>query len=55
MKNLNCNYIKIFINLKIIGEKNYIFLKKSNFFFQYGAAIWRNHGVDGLDEEFEKD
>ena len=25
MKNLDCNQIKIFINLEIIGEKNYIF------------------------------
>ena len=33
MRNLDCNQIKIFINLEIIGEedkykKNYLFLKK---------------------------
>jgi len=22
---------------------------------QYGAVTWRNYGLDGLDEEFEKD
>ena len=32
MKNLDCNQIKIFINLEIIGEeKLYIFLKFKNF------------------------
>ena len=49
MKNLNCNQIKIFINLKIIGEedKNQIYIyiisifliKKSTKFF----AIWCYH------------
>ena len=48
MQNLNCNQIKTFINLKIIGEedknKNCIYfffnLKK---FIQFGEATWRNH------------
>ena len=26
MKNLDCNQIKIFINLEIIGEENYIYI-----------------------------
>ena len=29
MKNLDCNQIKIFINLEIIGEENYIYIFKS--------------------------
>ena len=29
MKNLDCNQIKIFINLKIIGKKMYIYFFKS--------------------------
>ena len=34
MKNLDCNQIKIFINLKIIGaEKVYLFFLKIFFFF----------------------
>ena len=48
MKNLDCNQIKIFINLEIIGEeKLYIFLKSKNLkkFLQYGEATWHNHGV----------
>ena len=55
MKNLDCNQIKIFINLEIIGEEKlyiniyiYIFFFKSkNFkkFLQYGEATWCNHGV----------
>ena len=48
MKNLDCNQIKIFINLEIIEEedKNNIYisfflnLKK---FLQFGEATWRNH------------
>ena len=41
MKNLDCNQIKIFINLEIIGEeKLYIFLKSKNLkkFLQFGKA-----------------
>ena len=48
MKNLDCNQIKIFINLEIIGEKNYIFfLKSKNFkkFLQYGKATWCNNDI----------
>ena len=48
MKNLDCNQIKIFINLEIIGEKNYIFfLKPKNLkkFLQYGEATWCNHDI----------
>ena len=50
MKSLDCNQIKIFINLEIIGEedkykKNYIYfliiLKK---ILQFSAVTWRNHG-----------
>ena len=45
MKNLDCNQIKIFINLEIIGEeKLYIFLKNLNKFLQYSAATLCNHG-----------
>ena len=47
MKNLDCNQIKIFINLKIIEEeKLYIFLKSKNLkkFLQFGEVTWRNHG-----------
>ena len=48
MKNLDCNQIKIFINLEIIEEEDknniYIFfflnLKK---FLQFGEATWHNH------------
>ena len=49
MKNLDCNQIKIFINLEIIEEedKNNIYI---SFFFlnlkkflQFGEATWRNH------------
>ena len=29
VKNLNCNQIKIFINLEIIGEENYINILKN--------------------------
>ena len=46
MKNLDCNQINIFINLKIIEEeKLYIFLKSKNlkFFLQFGEVTWRNH------------
>ena len=49
MKNLDCNQIKIFINLEIIEKKNYIyiFLKSKNFkkFLQYGEATWCNHDI----------
>ena len=47
MKILDCNQIKIFINLKIIEEeKLYIFLKSKNLkkFLQFGEVTWRNHG-----------
>ena len=47
MKNLDCNQINIFINLKIIEEeKLYIFLKSKNLkkFLQFGKVTWRNHG-----------
>ena len=46
-KNLDCNQIKIFINLEIIGEeKLYIFLKSKNLkkFLQFCETINRNHG-----------
>ena len=48
MKNLNCNQIKISINLKFIGEEDkkknciYIFLNLKKF-LQFGEAIWCNH------------
>ena len=53
MKNLDCNQIKVFINLEIIVEedkdKKYIsiFFKKKNLkkFLQFGEVIWRNHGL----------
>ena len=39
MKNLDCNQIKIFINLEIIGEeKLYIFFKSKN--LKKYIAIW---------------
>ena len=47
MKNLDCNQIKIFINLEIIGKaKLYIFLKSKNLkkILQFGEVIWHNHG-----------
>ena len=47
MKNLDCNQINIFINLKIIEEeKLYIFLKSKNLkiFLQFGEVTWHNHG-----------
>ena len=50
MKNLDCNQIKIFINLQIIGEKdknkkNYIkFLKNIKIFLHFSEATWHNHG-----------
>ena len=47
MKNMDCNQIKIFINLEIIEEeKLYIFLKSKNLkkFLQFGEVTWRNHG-----------
>ena len=49
MKSLDCNQIKIFINLEIIGEeeirtkKNYIyFLKNLKKFLQFDAPTWHN-------------
>ena len=49
MKNLDCNQIKIFINLEIIGEedknkKNYIYLLKNlKIFLHFCEATWYNH------------
>ena len=52
MKNLDCNQIKIFINLEIIEEEDknniYIYIYISFFlnlkkFLQFGEATWRNH------------
>ena len=47
MKNLDCNQINIFINLKIIGEeKLYIyefFFKSIKKILQFGEATWCNH------------
>ena len=50
MKSLDCNQIKNFINLEIIGEKDknkkiyiYFFLNLKKF-LQFGAATWHNHG-----------
>ena len=47
MKSLDYNQIKIFINLKIIGEEDkykrfffFLILKK---FLQFSADTWRNH------------
>ena len=50
MKNLDCNQIKIFINLKIIGEEDknkkkiismFLNLKKK---LQFSETTWYNHG-----------
>ena len=46
MKNLDCNQIKIFINLEIIREeKLYIIFKSKNLNknLQFGKVIWHNH------------
>ena len=52
MKNLDCNQINIFINLKIIGEEEirtkkkiyiYFFLNLKKF-LQFGETTYRNHG-----------
>ena len=47
MKNMDCNQINIFINLKIIGEeKFYIFFKsKKNKILQFGKVTWHNYGI----------
>ena len=51
MKNLDCNQIKIFINLEIIGEKdknkkNYInFFKNLKKFIHFDEVTWHNHGL----------
>ena len=56
MKNLNCNQIKIFMNLEIIEEEDkhkyicvcvYIYISFLNLpnFLQFGDATWRNHGL----------
>ena len=50
MKNLDCNQIKIFNNLEIIGEEDknkkiYIyFLKNLKKFLLFDEATWHNHG-----------
>ena len=50
MNSLDCNQIKIFINLEIIGEEDkyknkfiFIFLKLKKKNLQYDAATWRNY------------
>ena len=51
MKNLDCNQIKIFINLEIIEEEDknniyiyiYLFFLNLKKFLQFGEATWRNH------------
>ena len=48
MKNLDCNQIKIFINLEIIGEeKFYIFFKskKKKKNLQFGKVTWHNYDI----------
>ena len=52
MKSLDCNQIKIFINLEIIGEEEirtkklyiYIFFKSKKI-LQFGVATWHNYDV----------
>ena len=39
MKNMDCNQIKIFINLEIIGEENFYIFFKCKFFFFFKSAI----------------
>ena len=47
MKNLNCNQIKIFINLEIIREEDkekiYIYILNLQNFLQFGKFTWCNH------------
>ena len=49
MKSLDCNQIKIFINLEIIGEEDkykkiiLIFKKIYKKFLQFSTATWHNH------------
>ena len=49
MKNLNCNKIKIFINLEIIREEDkeniyiYIYILNLQKFLQFGKVTWCNH------------
>ena len=49
MKNLDCNQIKIFIILEIIGEEDKkkkiisIFFLNLKKFMQFGKTTWRNH------------
>ena len=47
MKNLNCNQIKIFINLEIIREEDkekiYIYILNLQKFLQFGKVTWCNH------------
>ena len=49
MKSLDCNQIKIFINLEIIGEEDkykkiiFIFFLILKNFLQFSAATWRNY------------
>ena len=40
MKILDCNQIKIFINLEIIGEENLYILKKKS---KKNSIIWQRH------------
>ena len=48
-KNLDCNQIKIFINLEIIGEeKLYIFFKSENLLkkiLQFGEVTWHTQYI----------
>ena len=48
MKSLNCNQIKIFINLEIIGEEGkkiyiYIYILNLQKFLQFNKVTCRNH------------
>ena len=44
MKNFNCNQIKIFINLEIIGEeKLYIFKNNLKKILQFSEVTWHNY------------
>ena len=48
MKSLNCNQIKIFINLEIIGEEGkkiyiYIYILNLQKFLQFNKVTWHNH------------
>ena len=46
MKNLNCNQIKIFINLEIIGEKKlYTYFYNLKKILQFSKAPWYNQSI----------